>query len=70
MDDEYVRNGVAQIFMGVEPLAGMRKVAITKRRTKIYWAKYIKEMLDVHYTNADMVVGDGQFKYAQYFVII
>ena len=34
MDDEYVRNGVAQIFMEVEPLAGRRHVAVTERRTR------------------------------------
>ena len=34
MDDEYVRNGVAEIFMEVEPLAGRRHVAVTERRTR------------------------------------
>ncbi|MFA5257724.1 MAG: hypothetical protein WC360_06205 [Opitutales bacterium] len=28
LDHEYVRNGVADIFMAVEPLAGVRHVAI------------------------------------------
>ncbi len=56
MDDEYVRNGVAEIFIDVEPLAGVRNVAITERRTKIDWANYIKEMLDVRYSGADKVV--------------
>lgn len=49
IDDEYVRNGVAEIFMEVEPLAGRRHVAITKRRTRKDWAKQIKEMLDDRY---------------------
>ena len=35
VDDEYVRNGVASIFMELEPLGGMRKVKITERRTRI-----------------------------------
>ena len=52
VDDEYVRNGVAEIFMEVEPLAGRRHVAITERRTRIDWAKQIKEMLDVRYPDA------------------
>ena len=55
-DDEYVRNGVAEIFLEVEPLAGKRNVAITERRTKVDWANYIKEMLDVRYSNANKVV--------------
>ncbi len=56
MDDEYERNGVAEIFIDVEPLAGIRNVAVTERRTKIDWAKYIREMLEVRYSSADKVV--------------
>ena len=52
IDDEYVRNGVAEIFMEVEPLAGRRHVAITERRTRKDWAKQIKEMLDDRYPHA------------------
>src|ERR1035437_9894416 len=33
-DYEYVRNGVANIFMISEPLAGQREVEVTDRRTK------------------------------------
>ncbi len=56
VDDEYVRNGVASIFMEVEPLGGMRKVKITERRTRIDWAYFIKEMLDKRYPDASKVV--------------
>jgi hypothetical protein len=38
IDDEYVRNCVAEIFMEVEPLNGKRHVAITKHRTREDWA--------------------------------
>jgi hypothetical protein len=55
IDDEYVRNGVAQIFMEVEPLAGRRHVAITERRTRRDWAYQIKEMLDIRYPEAKKV---------------
>lgn len=55
LDDEYVRNGVAQIFMEVEPLAGKRHVAITERRTRKDWAYQMKEMLDVRYPSAKKV---------------
>jgi len=54
-DDEYVRNGVVQIFMEVEPLAGKRHVAITERRTRKDWAQQIKEMLDERYPDAVQV---------------
>ena len=56
MDDEYVRNGVASIFMEVEPLGGMRQVKITERRTRIDWAHFIKELLDERYPDAEKVV--------------
>ena len=56
MDDEYVRNGVASIFMEVEPLGGMRKVKITQQRRRIDWASFTKEMLDVRYPRAERVV--------------
>jgi len=56
MDDEYVRNGVASIFLEVEPLGGKRKVKITERRTRIDWAHFIKEMLEERYVDAEKVV--------------
>lgn len=52
IDDEYVRNGVAEIFMEVEPLAGKRHVEVTEHRTKKDWAIQIKQMLDERYPNA------------------
>jgi hypothetical protein len=55
IDDEYVRNGVAEIFMEVEPLAGKRHVAVTERRTRKDWAIQIKQMLDERYPNATKV---------------
>ncbi len=56
VDDEYVRNGVANIFLEVEPLGGKRNVKITERRTRIDWALFIKEMLDERYPDARKVV--------------
>ena len=47
IDDEYVRKGVVEIFMEVEPLAGKRHVAVTEHRTRKDWAQQIKQMLDV-----------------------
>ncbi len=55
-DDEYVRNGVAEIFLEVEPLAGRRHVEVTERRTMIDWAKNARDMLDIRYPNAKKVV--------------
>ena len=52
VDDEYVRNGVAEIFLEVEPLTGKRHVAATEHRTRKDWAWWIKGMLDERYPNA------------------
>jgi hypothetical protein len=52
-DDEYVRNGVAEIFLEVEPLAGRRHVEVTERRTMIDWANKTRDMLDIRYPKAE-----------------
>ena len=55
IDDEYVRNGVVEIFIEVEPLGGKRHVAITEHRTRKDWALQIKSMLDERYPEARKV---------------
>jgi hypothetical protein len=52
VDHEYVRNGVAQIFLEVEPLTGKRHVAAIEHRKRKDWAWWIKGMLDERYPNA------------------
>jgi hypothetical protein len=56
MDDEYVRNGVASIFIEVEPLGGRREVKITDQRTRIDWAHFIEEMVEDRYPDAEKIV--------------
>lgn len=55
VDDEYIRCGVAQIFMEVEPLTGKCHVEVKERRTRKDWAIVIKTMLDERYPNAQKV---------------
>ena len=55
VDHEYVRHGVATLFVEVEPLAGRRHVAVTERRTRRDWAHFIKAMLDERYPTATKV---------------
>jgi len=55
VDHEYVRNGVAEVFLEVEPLTGKRHVAATEHRTRKDWAWWIKTMLDERYPNAKQV---------------
>jgi hypothetical protein len=55
-DSEYVRNGVANLFMVFEPLGGKRKVKVTERRTKLDWAECVREVVDGMYPQAQKVV--------------
>lgn len=54
-DYEYERLGVCNIFLINEPLAGFRKVKITKRKCKVDWAEFIKEIADLIYPKADKI---------------
>ena len=55
LDHGYVRMGVAEIFLEVEPLTGRRHVVVTERRTRKDWALFIKGMLDERYPQATKV---------------
>lgn len=55
-DTEYERNGTVSIFMGFEPLQGLRFTKITERRTQIDWAIYIKDLVDNHYNEAEKII--------------
>jgi len=55
-DYEYVRNGVANIFMIFEPLAGQRDVEVTNRRTKKDYAECLRKISDEMYPDAEVVV--------------
>lgn len=56
IDDEYVRNGVAAIFMAVEPLSGKRWVELSQTRTRADWARFIRGLVDVEYAGRRKVV--------------
>ena len=55
-DNEYVRNGVANLFMIVEPLAGQRDVEVTDRRTKKDYALCLRKISDQMYPQAECIV--------------
>ena len=54
MDYEYSRKGMCNIFIANEPLAGKRIVKVTKRKTKVDWAEFIKD-IDDHYPKAKRI---------------
>src|SRR6187397_3416910 len=55
-DCEYVRNGTANLFMAFEPLGGWREVAVTDRRRRVDWARFVRDLVGGHYREADKLV--------------
>jgi hypothetical protein len=55
-DYEYERLGTTNLFLFVEPLRGWRHVQVTARRTKHDWAHAIRELVDIHYPDAEKIV--------------
>jgi hypothetical protein len=56
VDSEYEREGVMNLFLGCEPLAGRRWVEVTARRTRRDWALQIQQLVDVRYPDAECIV--------------
>jgi len=54
-DYEYRREGVANVFMFFAPLQNWRQVKITGRRTKVDWAQCMRELVDVHFPDAESI---------------
>ena len=55
-DYEYKRNGVADLFMIFEPLAGKRFVEVTQQRRKVEWATVMKKVADELYPHVEKIV--------------
>jgi DDE superfamily endonuclease len=56
VDYEYERKGTCNLFMMCEPLRGWRHVKVTDRRTRRDYAGCLKELVDVHYPEADKIL--------------
>lgn len=54
-DYEYVREGTADLFVMVEPLAGWRHVAVTERRTRRDFAECLRYLVEERYPTAEYV---------------
>ena len=55
-DTEYERNGVSNLFMFFAPLLNWRHVTVTNQRTAIDWAQCMKDLVDIHFPDADTIV--------------
>jgi hypothetical protein len=55
-DAEYEREGVVNLFVVCEPLRGWREVRGSAQRTRIDWASCVKDLVDIHYPQAEKIV--------------
>jgi hypothetical protein len=54
-DTEYERNGVSNLFMFFCPLSNWRHVKVTAHRTAVDWAQCMRELVDVHFPEAERI---------------
>lgn len=54
-DYEYRRNGTCNLFMFFQPLAGWRHVEVTEQRTKRDFAYQMRDLVDVHFPQAEVI---------------
>jgi hypothetical protein len=55
-DAEYVRNGVANLFLMSEPLVGKRQVYVREQRTMQDWAHVMRDLINETYADAEKIV--------------
>ena len=51
-----MRNGTANLFIAFEPLGGWRAVAVTDQRRREDWARFVRDLVDGRYREADKLV--------------
>jgi hypothetical protein len=55
-DAEYVRNGVANLFLMSEPLVGKRQVYVREQRTMQDWAHVMRDLINETYADVEKIV--------------
>ena len=55
-DYEYERNGVGNLFLCFAPLQAWRHVKVTARRTMVDFAHCMRDLVDIHFPQADTIV--------------
>ncbi|MDY6993450.1 MAG: IS630 family transposase [Pseudomonadota bacterium] len=55
VDYEYTRQGTADLYMVVEPLAGRREVLVTDQHTRFDWAKVVAHVVEQMYPTAKKI---------------
>jgi hypothetical protein len=55
-DSEYKREGVADVFLFLEPLTGQRHLNVTEHRTRKDWAEEMRKLSDEWYADAERIL--------------
>lgn len=55
-DYEYEPQGFCSLFLVCDPIEGRRFVHVRERRTKRDWAEFMREVIEVHFPDADKIV--------------
>ncbi len=55
VDYEYERMGNCNLFVFLEPRIGWRHVEVTDRRTAIDFAHCMKDLVDIYYSNSELI---------------
>lgn len=55
-DFEYERNGTSNLFIFLAPLEAWRHIKVTDRRTMIDFAECMRDLVDVHFPEAEKIV--------------
>lgn len=55
-DYEYERNGTSNLFISFAPLEAWRQVKVTDRRTMIDFAHCMRDLVDIHFPDAEKIV--------------
>lgn len=55
-DYTYEAAGSRKLLLACEPLKGSRVVRVSKRRTKKDWAYFMRDLIEVHYPDAQKIV--------------
>ena len=55
-DPEDARGGVANLFLVTEPLRGWRAVLVSDQRTRLDFARCVRDLVDDHYPAAERIV--------------
>src|SRR6185436_21117103 len=55
-ESTYERNGVSNLFLFFAPLLNWRHVKVTDQRTAVDWAHCMKDLVDIHFPDAEQIV--------------